>query len=449
MLENQTNRRTFIKQAASLAGACMVPNFSIGKPGGSANGKLQIACIGIGGVGKSAVQACLSEHVVALCDVDDAYAASAFQMAPAAKRFRDFRNMFAEMGDQIDAVVIATPDHSHFPITMMALKMGKHIFLEKPLAHRIEEIRLIQKSAQKVGVITQMGNQGHSTEGIRLVKEWTDAGLLGEVREVHAWTNTPVQGFFETHSQFPPTAHASPSTLDWDLWLGPAQKRPFSQSYLPRLWRGWWDFGSGMIGDNTPHTLDAPFWALELGRPDKVEVVLDQPPNKWYTPFGARLVYHFPARGEKPPVKLHWYQGSDKAPEISGISNSINLENRGMLMIGDQNTIYAPGLFANSPRLLNESNWKALRENPIPKSIPRIKGTHYKEWINGIRSDKKRSSDFNYGGALSEISILGALAIRTGKSLEWNSAKMEITNHPELNTLLRHHAREGWDCRKW
>jgi len=445
----RSDRRTFLKQAAVIAGAYSLPRFAIGKPGGSPNQKLQIACIGVGGVGKNAVQGCLDEQIVALCDVDDAYAAAAYAMAPNAKRFRDFRELFEAMGDQIDAVTIATPDHSHFTIAMHALHQKKHVFLEKPLAHRIEEIRLLQLAAERCQVTTQMGNQGHSTEGIRLVKEWVDAGLLGEVSDVYAWTDTPVRGFFEPQTQYPPSPDPVPESLDWDLWLGPAEVRPYSRHYLPMLWRGWWDFGSGMIGDNTPHTLDAPFWALDLGTPHKIEVQLPGDANPYYTPFDAQLTYYFAARGANPPVKLHWYQGSATAPAIPGLPDSVSLESRGLLIVGSENTLYAPGLFANSPRLLDEKAWTNLRSNPVAKTIPRIKGTHYKEWIDNIRNASQSSSNFAYGGALSEISVLGALAIRTGKNLEFDSQKMAITNHPELDVLLRHHARTGWDVRTW
>jgi predicted dehydrogenase len=442
------HRRTFVKQAAIVAGSFALPRFSIGQS--AATSKLRIACIGIGGiggVGAHAVKAFLTENIVAFCDVDENYAAPIFGLAPKAKRFRDFREMLSKMGNEIDAVTIATPDHTHFPIAMMALKHGKHVFLEKPLAHRIEEIRLLQQAARKAGVITIMGNQGHAKEGIRLVKEWTHAGILGDVREVHAWTDTPVKGFFEMQSQIPPATNPVPATLDWDLWLGPAKERPFSRSYLPQLWRGWWDFGSGMIGDNMPHTLDAPFWALELGSPHKVEVEMPHEPNPQYDTFNAKVTFHFAARGKLPPVKLFWYQGADNPPQIPGISEKTNLDSRGMLMVGEHQTLYAPGLFADSPRLLDEARWNELRAHPIAKTIPRVRGSHYQEWIDGIRSHTPCGSDFAYGGSLSEIAVLGALAMHSGKSFEWNSVNLDITNHPELNPMLRHLPREGWDFR--
>jgi predicted dehydrogenase len=444
MKTQSTHRRAFLKQAAIITGSFALPRFSVGQSAAAA--KLRIACIGIGGVGSNAVKGCLNEDIVALCDVDEKYAAPLFDLVPTAKRFRDFREMLSKMGDQIDAVTIATPDHSHFPIAMMALKAGKHVFLEKPLAHRIEEIRLLQQAARKAGVITIMGNQGHAKDGMRLVKEWTDAGVLGDVTEVHAWTDRPVKNFFEVQSQIPPVTHPVPDTLDWDLWLGPAKARPFSRSYLPMLWRGWWDFGSGMIGDNMPHTLDAPFWALELGSPYKVEVEMPQPPTLYDT-FNSKVTFHFAARGKRPAVKLFWYQGSAQPPQIPGISEKYKLNSRGMLMVGDKNTLYAPGLFADSPRLLDEANWTELRANPIAKTIPRVKGSHYQEWIDGIRTNTPCGSNFDYGGALSELAVLGALAMQSGKSFEWESAKMDITTHPELNPMLRHMPREGWDYR--
>ena len=439
-------RSTFLKTSLLALGATGLPRFSIGQTKAERR-KLRIACIGVGVIGKGAVSSLASENIVAICDVDTPYVADVLKSQPQAKYFTDFRVMFEKMGNEIDAVTISTPDHAHFHIAMLAMSLGKHVYLEKPLAHKIEEIRLLQKRAKTAGVIDQMGNQGHSSEGIRLMKEWYDAGILGEVREVHAWTDTPYEPFFLKNIRTPAVPGPVPEGLDWDLWLGPLAERPFCPDYVRKFWRGWWEFGGGMIGDNSPHTLDAPFWALDLGEPERVEVELEGPPNAYYTPFVAKLVYHFPRRGALPPVKLHWYQGKPEAPEIANLPDGFELNPRGMLMVGSRQTVYSPGYLPESPRLVDGEAWNELRAHPVPKTIPRIKGGHYQGWLDHIRSGQPCSSNFAYGGALSELAVLGALAIRSGKSLDWDAAGMRVRNAPELNPFLHHQTRLGWDYR--
>ncbi|MBD3265026.1 twin-arginine translocation signal domain-containing protein, partial [bacterium] len=270
----QTTRRNFIKKtSAAAAGISVFAPFSIGRPGDSPNNKIHIAAIGVGGRGSSNLGACDKENIVALCDVDENNAKKNFAKYEPAKKFKDFRVMMDKMGKEIDAVLVSTPDHTHFCAAMAAMQQGKHVYVEKPLAHNVWELRTLRKAAHKYNVITQMGNQGHATDGIRRIKEWYEAGVLGEVREVFAWFDHPNFGsrYFSKPDRFPPRSEEIPETLEFDLLLGPAEKRPFNSCYVPRRWRGWYDFGNGILGDWACHTLDGPFWALDLGMPSVAE----------------------------------------------------------------------------------------------------------------------------------------------------------------------------------
>jgi predicted dehydrogenase len=404
--------------------------------------------VGGAGVGWLATRTLEHEEIVAICDVDPVYAQAALQFKPNARFYYDFRLMFAEMGDAIDAVVISTPDHAHFPATALALSLGKHVYLEKPLAHRVEEIRLLQDMSGRSSGIAMMGIQGHSTPGVRSVKAWFDSGLLGEVREVHAWTDTPnPRWFLDEIPRFPLEEQPIPEKLDWDLWLGPAAYRPFNINYIRRKWRGWWDLGGGLVGDNSPHTFDAPFWAMGLGRPTRVEVNLEREPVVNYTTYVAQVTFHFPARDTHPPVKLFWYQGKPRAPEISSLPPDFPLESRGMVMVGSRDILYAPGLYASSPRLLGGTPETREMSRHFSDTFRVTKANHYLEWADTLRDNRPSSSDFRYGGALSELACLGALAISTGRSFEWDPITLTIPSHPGLSPLLRHHPREGWDFR--
>ncbi|HUG12431.1 MAG TPA: Gfo/Idh/MocA family oxidoreductase, partial [Opitutaceae bacterium] len=269
----EISRRSFLKTSLAASSLFALPRFSIGQEGAPPSRKLNLAFVGAGGIADMAFTGCEGENYVALCDVDDERAAEAFKLYPDAKRFRDFRVMLETMHKDIDAVIVSTPDHTHFAAAYLAMQMGKHVFVQKPLTHDIWQSRTLRKAATYYNVITQMGNQGHATEGIRLQKEWFDAGVLGDVREVHAWFNGPefVKGpYFRIPESFPPKGGTPPAHLDWDLWLGPAKKRAYNPVYHPLTWRGFWDFGCGELGDWACHTLDAPFWVLDLGAPTRV-----------------------------------------------------------------------------------------------------------------------------------------------------------------------------------
>ena len=355
--------------------------------------------------------------------------------------------MLTEMDKQIDAVGVATPDHGHFPVAYMAMAMGKHVFVQKPLAHSIWEIRELQQCAQKNKVITQMGNQGHITGGIRLIKEWYQAGLIGDVQEVIAWTNRPAGFARQSYTAYPP-AQEVPAGLDWDLWVGPVTaKVGYNQAFHPQLWRGWWAFGCGGLGDIGCHTLDAPFWTLDLGSPTRIDVKVEAA-NPLFTPKGSVVTYQFAARGPKPPVKITWYEGPKRPPRPEFMGAEELDREGGMLMIGSKGAIGHSGMRPESPRLYPEAIWQEIRTDVSkrpPKTIPRIKGSIFSDWVGAIKNGGTPCSNFSYAGPLTEIIILGTLAIRTGKSIEFDSANMKIANNPEAHDLLHVPARKGWD----
>jgi predicted dehydrogenase len=456
------NRRSFLKSSAFAAAAVTLPRFAIGQPGPSANGKINVACIGVGGRGWFAVSELLKlphVNVVALCDVDqlmvDSTVKKAAELAKTAQLtgpalstvpvFKDYRAMFATMAGKIDAVTVSTPDHHHYPAAMLAIKHGKHVYVEKPLTHSVGEARALRAAVKKHGVISQMGNQGRATDGIRLMKEWADAGVLGNVREVRAWSPPFPGRYYTPPPSLPLPAQTPPSTLDWDLWLGPAEKRPYHSLYQPAKWRGWWNFGNGMLGDWACHTLDAPFWALDLGAPTSVEAQVSSVSPE-IVPDWAEVTYQFPARGARPPVTLKWLEGTSKKPAAPASWDAkVPFPDRGMLMLGDKNTLFAPGGRPDSPRLLPNDVMEEFKKNRPPASIPRVVGGPVKEWIEAIRkTGPLPGSNFEYSVPLSEMVLLGVVAVRTGKRLEWDAKAGRITNDRALDKLVQITARDGW-----
>ncbi|MDQ8197864.1 Gfo/Idh/MocA family oxidoreductase [Pelagicoccus enzymogenes] len=460
---SNASRRDFLKASALLAGGAFVlPRFSIGQSGPSANSKLNIAFIGVGAQGRSNLTAMAGENVVALCDVDPVALAKAAESFPKARQFTDYRKMFDQMGNEIDAVGVATADHTHFVTSMAAADLGKHLFVQKPLVHNIYELRTLCEKARSNKLVTQMGNQGRAFEGMRLIKEWFDYGTLGEVKEVVAWTNRPATGvgFRRAYHRSLPAAEPKPDGLDWDLWLGPAPQTGYSSELHPGFWRGWWDYGCGGLGDIGCHTIDIPYLALQLGHPSKIEVELSEPVNDVYTPSGSIVTYHFPARGGMPPVKVKWYEGpavppmtenylAAQAAELKATGQDTKKLRKtmegGLFMLGSEQTLFSPGMRPDSPRLLDEEAWEAFRRNRPPKVLPRVKGGNIKEWIRAVKGEGPTpGSNFDYAEGLTELILLGALAIRTGKSLEWDPVNMEVTNHRDLERYLKPEPRKGW-----
>ncbi len=374
------SRRTFLRSASAVtAGAVIIPNFISCSP----SKKINIAIVGVGGRGKAQWSVCTNENVVAMCDVDDKRAAEGYEAYPNAKRYKDFRKMLDDMGKQIDAVMISTPDHTHFPAAMAAMQLGKHVFVEKPLAHNIWQLRTLQKAAHHYNVITQMGNQGHATDGIRRVKEWVDAGILGDVKEVLAWFDGPEFGpnkYFDKPEQFPPAGEPVPDGLEWDLWLGPAAERPYSHYYVPKTWRGFYDFGNGELGDWACHTLDAPFWSLDLGMPEVVDTEFNSGAPEGFLPDQSILRFEFPQRGNKPPVSLKWYEGGLK-PENRPEWNLPELTGSGMIMIGEKHNIITGGRPNDARLMMPTEEWDNWVASEMPKpTIPRVADGPQKEF---------------------------------------------------------------------
>jgi len=445
MLKTSKNisRRNFVKAATTIGtGVLIAPNLLSCK----ANGKVNIAVIGVGGRGQANWAPCENENIVALCDVDDRMIGAAVEAYPEAKRFKDFRRMFDKMHRKIDAVIVSTPDHTHFAAAIMAIELGKHVYVEKPLAHNIWQVRTMKEKAREYGIVSQMGNQGHATDGIRRIREWYDSGTIGEVREVHAWFPGPnfESRYFTKPSTFPPPETAVPAELDWDSWLGPAKFRPYTDHYLPRVWRSWYDFSSGMLGDWGCHTLDAPFWSLELGFPNLIIPELRTESPTGFLQDASIVRYEFPARGKKPAVTMHWYEGGHK-PENLPEWGMDSLPDSGMIMVGDKMSMITAARPQDERLLIPEEDWLKMKENPPTQLFPRTGSGPQLEWINGIKGDGPiPGSNFDYASDLTEMVILGALAQKTNSKIEYDAKNMKVVNHPDFDKFIKEPVREGW-----
>jgi predicted dehydrogenase len=449
------SRREFLGGTlAAAATISIVPRNVLGGPGFTApSDKLNIACIGVTGKGFSDILSIASENVVALCDVDDTKmidfcsragrrSEEAKTWLDKAKRYRDFRRMLDEMGNTIDAVTVSTPDHTHAVAAVAAIRMKKHAFVQKPLTHTVAEARLLAEEAEKYGVTTQMGNQGHASEEARLINEWIWDGAIGAVREVHCWTNRPVwPQNIERPKETPPV----PSSLDWDLWLGPSPERPFHPCYHPFAWRGWWDFGSGVVGDMGAHIMDHPYWALKLGAP-KTVTATTTPFNGETYPVASIITCQFPERGDMPPVKLMWYDGGLMPPRPEELEPGRRMgdDNGGVIFIGDRGKLMCSCYGAN-PRLFPETAMQAYTRPA--KTIPRSPGISA-EWIGACKAGVKSTTDFSYSGPLTEAMLLGNIAIRMKEKntvLEWDPVNMKFPNCPEADEFVRMPYRQGWE----
>ena len=443
----EMNRRQFIKQTSKTVGLATLAGAKL--RAASPNNKLNIAAIGVGGMGSGNIEKCSGENIVALCDVDLKRGRKTFAAYPKAKQFRDFRVMFDKMEKEIDAVIIATPDHTHAVATMEAMRRGKHVYTQKPLTHTIWEARQLTEAAQKYGVATQMGNQGHSSSGARQTVEWIRAGVIGEVREVHCWSDRPLRGTrFEKRLYWPQGVanrpekkEAVPDTLDWDLWLGPAPYRDYSRAYVPFDWRGWWDFGTGALGDMGCHIIDHPYWALKLGYPTSVEASSTHIHSET-APLASLVTYHFPARGELPPVRMIWYDGGIKPPRPEELAAHEEWPVDGVLYVGDRGKIMHKS-HGGKPTLLPLSRMNGFQRPE--ETIPRVKGSHEQNWIDACKGGEPACSSFDYSGPLTEVVLLGNLAIRTEGQLLWDGPNMRVTNNQAANEFVRREYRRGWE----
>jgi predicted dehydrogenase len=454
MLKRNITRRTFlIGSTAAAAGFATSCNARTLRKVPS--DRLNIAGIGVGGKGKSDINQCRAENVVALCDVDQTRAESTYPLFPDAKTYRDYRVMLARH-PEIDAVVISTPDHAHAHAALAAMELGKHVYVQKPMAHNVFEARLMTMAARKYGVVTQMGNQGHSGEGVRRCVEMVRSGAIGKIHEAHCWTDRPgVEGkaWWPQGVVAPLEKQRVRKSLDWKLWLNVAQKRPYNKDYLPFDWRGWWDFGCGALGDMACHILDPAMWALELGPPDSVEIVMQEGNTEQSGPVRQTIRFEFPARGDMPPLTLYWYDGGNKPPHPEGVPEEERLGRgtNGSYFVGDKG-VMTLDTYGENARLLPASRMEDY--TPPPRSIPRIAemppdeisdNAHKMDWIKAIKSGGQACSNFDYAGPFTETVLLGTIASRVPGKLLWDSENMRFTNSDEANRYVRREYRKGWE----
>jgi predicted dehydrogenase len=435
------SRRSFLRESALLtAGLPFVTKAATRKL--SSTDKLNIGIIGAGGRGWENLKGVASENIVALCDVDEERYNEAKQKYPNAKRYKDFRQML-EKEKSLDAVTVSTPDHVHAIAAITAMRQGKHVYCEKPLAHSIYEARQMARVARETGVVTQMGQQGHAMEGSRRAVEVVRSGAIGEVSELHVWTDRPA-GWWPQGEDRPGGAPV-PSTLDWELWLGPAAHRPYNPIYVPFKWRGRWDFGTGAIGDMGVHNLDTAFWALDLGIPTSAEVKQSSRKTADCPPLWSILELIYPSRGKQPPVKLTFYDGK-KLPPADLFQGEVISDN-GSLLIGTKGTLYTrtwhggenPGdMFMLLPTK------EFLGYQPPTPTLPRT-AEHHIEFINACKGGPRTQSDFAYASTLTEGLLVGFLALRTGKPIEWDSRNMQAISCPEAEPFIHPQFRKGWE----
>ncbi|MEW6251098.1 MAG: Gfo/Idh/MocA family oxidoreductase [Planctomycetota bacterium] len=475
-------------QAGMVAPFTILPSHVLGRRQTPPSEKLNIAGIGVGGMGHHNLNQLEPENIVALCDVDPNYAARSFKKYPDAKVWTDYRKMLEQQKD-IDAVLIATPDHTHAVIAKAALEAGKHVYLQKPLTHDVYEARFLARLAHEhPKLVTQMGIQGHSDEGVRLLCEWLWDGAIGDVHEVEVWCNDSYypwghEGWSPASPDRPKDTPTPPEGMDWDLWLGPAPQRPYHPVYHPMRWRAWWDFGSGWMADRGAHQIDPAVWALKLGLPTVIEATQLGQTDEVHS-IGAIVSFYFPARrhGDPlriggidyglpgglnygpagsangaaralPPVKLTWYEGV-RAPRPSDLDPELRMGDGdgGAIFHGTKGKLIC-GTYGNSPRILPESLMKEYNrpENRPEKTIPRVGTNHEQNWVAACKSGRPAVAPFAYGALVTEICLLGVIARRMddreGKHsrLEWDADSMKITNVPAANGYVRRAYREGWE----
>ncbi|HEV3340449.1 MAG TPA: Gfo/Idh/MocA family oxidoreductase [Pirellulales bacterium] len=449
---SKKSRRRFLSTTAAAGfGFIIVPRHVLGGPGHvPPSERVNLAGIGAGGMGGGDIATFhrLGANVVALCDVDDARAAGSYNAFPQARRYKDFRVLLDKEAKNVDAVTVGTPDHIHAVASMGAIRAGKHVYCQKPLTHTLYECRQLTKAARAAKVMTSMGNQGHATDGARLTNEWLRAGVIGEVREVHVWSDRAGKLWKQGIGR-PTETPAVPSTLDWNLWLGPVRERPYHPAYAPVSWRGWWDFGTGALGDMGCHIIDHPVWALELPAPTSVEsrttldgTLLDGGKTNFETyPLASIIYYEFPARGKLPPVKMTWYEGGLMPPTPAGMPAGQQLPDNGALYVGSEGTMYH-GSHGGMPQLLSATLHEKAKT--VAKTMDRSPG-HYEEWIAACKGGKAPTAGFDYSGPLTEIVLLGVLSLRApGRRLIWDSENLKVTNLPELNDFTHIEYRQGF-----
>jgi predicted dehydrogenase len=459
-MSRRTSRRQFIQESALAGIGFWAAGGLTAQESKSANDKIRFACIGVGGKGSSD-----TDHVgqlgeiVALCDVDETFLENKAKKFPQAKKFADFREMLEKMGKDIDAVTVSTPDHMHAPASVMAMKMGKHVYCQKPLCHDVYEARVMRETAAKMKLATSMGNQGTANSTLRTGVEVIQSGALGAVKEVHAWTNRPIW------PQAPkvmtrPKEDPVPKYLSWDLWLGTAPVRPYSHggakpeshrgAYHDFNWRGWWDFGTGALGDMACHTMNMPYMALKLGHPDSIVAECGDLNPETY-PSWATVTYQYPARGSLPPVKFVWYEGQKDGKKNLPPLDLLQGEpanQSASLIIGEKGTMYSPADYGERWVLLPKKQFEGFK-NPTPtlaRHTTRNDDLNQKaDWVAAIKGGPKALANFDYAGLLAEAILLGNVAIRMqGKKLEWDGPGFVVKNDSQANQYLKREYRKGW-----
>lgn len=433
------NRRSFLKtttagSAAFFSSSLFVSELSA-KPSRSLLEKLNIACIGTANRAAADLDGVIGENIVAIVDIDSNYLDRARAMLTEKKQleprcYADYREMIIAEGDKIDAVVVGTADHHHAPASIRAIRAGKHVYCEKPLTHTVFESRLLAEAAAEKGVATQLGTQIHAENNYRRVVEIIKAGVIGDVTEAHVWVGKGWGG-----GERPEKADPVPPNLSWDLWLGPAPERPYANGvYHPANWRRWWDFGQGTLGDMACHYMDLPFWALDLRHPTRCEA--EGPPVHPETcPLGLIVRYDFPARGSMPALKLTWYDGDLIPKTVAGQPVPPN----GVMFVGTEGSMFADyGRY----KLFPANKFSGF--TPPPESIPNSIG-HHAEWIKACKDGSPTTCNFNYSGALTETVLLGNVAYRLGKAIEWDAKNLVATNVPEAAKLINKEYRAGWE----
>ena len=430
---SRASRRRFLSASAAAAGALSLGAFvrtSPAQESKSPNERLNLAAVGATGRAGANISGCASQNIVAVADCDANLLAKGCEKYPDAKRYADFRKMLEAEAPKIDGVLVGTPDHTHAPAAAMAMRLGKHCYCEKPLTHTVFEARTLANLAKEKKLVTQMGTQIHAEDNYRRVVELIQAGAIGDVKEVHVWVGVDYSGGKCTEGR------PCPANLDWDLWLGPAAERPYSEGVHPFNWRRFWDYGTGGLGDFFCHYVDLVHWALDLRAPTSVEA---KGPSIDPVSCSAGLVvkYEYPARGKLPPVSLTWYDGNER-PEIWRTNEAIKKFGSGQLFIGSQGMLVSN---YGSHVLLPEEKFAGFKrpEPTIPKSIG-----HHAEWLNAIKNGGPTTCNFDYSGALTEATLLGAVAYRAGKKIEWDAANLKVTNAPEAQQFVHKEYRKGW-----
>ena len=461
------SRRQFLYYSA-LAAVSATTFPSLAKPHPrqlGSNQKLRIACVGAGGKGRSDIKHCSGEEIVAICDADQNRAADALKACPNARFYFDWRQMLEKEAKNIDAVTVSTPDHVHAIVASAAIKLGKHVYCQKPLTQTVYEARYLRKIAKQYGVVTQMGNQGSSEDGLRRAVEVVEAGIIGPVRQVHVWTNRPIwpQGLVR-----PPGEDPVPENFKWDLWLGPAANRPFKKDvYHPFKWRGWFDFGTGALGDMACHTANMPFRAAKLGYPRLVELIDHSELNPDTYPKTAKIRFVFPEREGLPETEFFWYDGNPKDKSVQPLRPPEDLTKEiremldkvpdsGCLLVGDKGQLFSPDDYGarffiklkGEKELVNGKQHGAAKD--VPVTLPRntlatdSDAKQHLEWIAACKGSITPYSNFDIAAYLTEIILLGCVALRVGKRLEWDGPKMRATNAPEAAQFVKRHYRKGF-----